>query len=287
MTFWDPIQETAESSTNNDVPTPVSCHGMRKTTSLKDEDKAVISSHYKTTSPKGEDKVAISSHFKTTRCAILSISPLQDHKVHHSVKCPSPMAPKPILCCPEMESPPATSPHSTVLVQDIIVLKRAFPDSFDTIGNMPGTYTIRTDPSIPPVQHARHKVPIEYKEQIEKALDEMVLKGMITPASRPTGWVSSLTHPLKPDGSLHIYLNPKDLNKAIVQEHYKAPTLDEISHHLSGATCFSKLDAKDGFWSIHRDEDSSYLTTFNTHCGRYRFLHMPFGLRMSQDVFQM
>ena len=36
------------------------------------------------------------------------------------------------------------------------------------------------------------------------------------------------------------------------------------------------------------DEESSYmyLTTFNTPFGRYRFLRMPFGLRMSQDVFQ-
>ena len=84
-----------------------------------------------------------------------------------------------------------------------------------------------------------------------------------------------------------LCLNPKDLNKAIVWQHYKAPTLDDISHCLSGGTCFSKLDAKDGFWSIHLDEDSSYLTTFNTHHGRYRFLHMPFGLEMSQDIFHM
>ena len=122
---------------------------------------------------------------------------------------------------------------------------------------MPRTYTIRTDPAFPQVQHSRHKVPIEYEEQIEKALDEMVLKGMIAPVSRPTTWVSLLTYPHKPYGSLHICLNPKDLNKAIVQEHYKACTLDEISHHLSGAICFSKLGAKDGFQSIHLGEDSS------------------------------
>ena len=168
-----------------------------------------------------------------------------------------------------------------------MVLKRAFPDSFDTIGNMPGAYTIRTDPSVPAVQHARWKVPIEYRDQIEKALDDMVLKGVIAPVTKPTTWVSSLTYPHKPGGSLCICLDPKDLNKAIVQEHYKAPTLDEITHCLSWATCFSKLDAKDGFWSIHLDEDSSYLTTFNTHHGRYRFLHMPFSLKMSQDIFQM
>ena len=180
-----------------------------------------------------------------------------------------------------------TSCHNVSQVWDIMVLKRAFPDSFDTIGNMPSTYPIRTDPSVSLVQHARWKVPIEYRDQIEKALDDMVLKGVIVPVPKPITWVSSLTYPCKPDGSLCICLNPKDLNKAIVQEHYKAPTLDEITHRLSAATCFSKLDAKDGFWSIHLDEDSSYLTTFNTHHGRYRFLHMPFSLKMSQDVFQM
>ena len=63
----------------------------------------------------------------------------------------------------------------------------------------------------------------------------MVDKGVIAPVSWLTEWVSLLTYPCKPDGSLCICINPKDLNKAIVQEHYKAPTLDEICHHLSGS----------------------------------------------------
>ena len=50
---------------------------------------------------------------------------------------------------------------------------------------------------------------------------------------------------------------------------------------------FSKLDAKDEYWSIHLDTPSSYLTTFNTHKAHYQYLYMPFGLKMSQDVFQM
>ena len=46
------------------------------------------------------------------------------------------------------------------------------------------------------------------------------------------------------------------------------------------------MDTKNGFWSIHLDSPSSYLTTFNTHKGRYRCLRMPF-FKKSQDVFQM
>ena len=38
---------------------------------------------------------------------------------------------------------------------------------------------------------------------------------------------------------------------------------------------------------MHLTEEASLLTMFNTHLGRYRFLHVPFGLKMSQDIFQI
>ena len=46
------------------------------------------------------------------------------------------------------------------------------------------------------------------------------------------------------------------------------------------------MDAKQGYWNVKLDEESTLLTTFNTYKGRYKFLHMPFGLKMSQDIFQ-
>ena len=165
---------------------------------------------------KAEDKVGIVNHFKTTKHTTPSSSPSSK-----TIRCPtlanvpSPMGLKPILHHSEVQLPLVTSPHTITQVWDIIALRRTFPDSFDTISNMPRTYTIRTDPAFLPVQHARHKVPKEYREQIEKALDKMVLKGVIAPVSKPTTWVSLLTYPCNPDGSLCICLNPKDLNKAI------------------------------------------------------------------------
>ena len=152
---------------------------------------------------------------------------------------------------------------------------------------MPGQYTIRVDSSLPPVQHVQRKVLLDAREEIEKALQKMVDNGFIAPVTEPTEWVSSLTYPRKSDGTIHPCLDPCNLNKAIICEHYKTLTLEEISHKLSSATVFSKFDAKDGFWSIHLDTPSSYLTTVNTHKGCYWYLHMPFGLKMSQDVFQM
>ena len=102
-----------------------------------------------------------------------------------------------------------------------------------------------------------------------------------------TKWVSSLTYPWKPKSTLCICFDPRDLNKAIIWEHYKAPTWDKIYHHLSRATTFTKLDAKDRFQSVNLDEKSSYLATFNTNKMKYWFLWMPFSLKMSRDIFQM
>ena len=64
---------------------------------------------------------------------------------------------------------------------------------------------------------------------------------IMAPGTRPTEWASSLIYPTKPYGSLRICFDPYDLNKAIIRENYKALTLEEISHQLSGAAVFYKM----------------------------------------------
>ena len=46
------------------------------------------------------------------------------------------------------------------------------------------------------------------------------------------------------------------------------------------------LDAESGLWQVNLDEDSSYLTTFNTPFGRYRWLRMPFGINSAPEEWQ-
>ena len=102
----------------------------------------------------------------------------------------------------------------------------------------------------------------------------------------PTKWVSSLLLKEKPNGELRVCLDPTDLNKAIMRDHHPIPVVDDIIPELGDSDLFTKLDLKDGYWHVKLTEEASYLTTFNTPFGRYRFLRMPFGLKMSQDVFQ-
>ena len=62
--------------------------------------------------------------------------------------------------------------------------------------------------------------------------------------------------------------------------------MEELNPQFAKAKVFSKLDAKAGYWAIHFEKKSQLLTTFQTPSGRYCWLRLPFGLNVSQDIFQ-
>ena len=91
---------------------------------------------------------------------------------------------------------------------------------------------------------------------------------------------------MKENGSLRLCLDPKVLNKAIKRNQLYARTLDDILPELVQSKYFTVKDATSGFWHVPLDFRSNLLNTFNTLWGKYRWLRMPFGLKVSGDVFQ-
>ena len=100
-------------------------------------------------------------------------------------------------------------------------------------------------------------------------------------------WVSSVTYPVKPTGEVRPCPYVRDLNKAIIRENHKPQTVEKIAHQLAAVVVFTKADALKAFLQVHLTEESSKLLVINTHKGGYRLKQMPFGAKMSQDVFQM
>ena len=162
-----------------------------------------------------------------------------------------------------------------------------YPECFSGIGTFKNyRYHIELDPKVKPVIHPPRKIALSLQPKLERELNEMVKQGIIVPVDEPTDWVNSLVVREKPNGSLGICLDPKDLNKAIKREHYPVPTVDMVTNKLQGATFFSHLDGKSAYWNVELDEESSKLTTFNTHKGRFRYKKMPYGMSSSQDIYQ-
>ena len=141
--------------------------------------------------------------------------------------------------------------------------------------------------NIHPHIDAPRKPPIALIDYIRLELDYMVKNKIIRKVTEPTDWVSSLTYSHKKDESLRICIDPRHLNTALRRPHHATPTIEEITYHFTGAKIFSKLDAKAGYWSIHLDTESQLLTMFQSPYGSYCFQQLPFGLSVSQDIFQM
>ena len=188
---------------------------------------------------------------------------------------------------PRSKEHPIFHKPGSIKISSVEDLLRLYPNSFDRLGSLKGEYDIKVDPTVLPVQHARRKVPIESKTAIEEAIDYMVKQDILEPQIEPTPWVSSVTYPVKPTGEVRPCLDARDLNKAIISENHKPQTVEEIAHQLAGAVVFTKADTLKAFLQVHLTEESSKLLVINTHTGRYRFKQMPFGAKMSQDVFQM
>ena len=119
-----------------------------------------------------------------------------------------------------------------------------------------------------------------------KELKRMIEIYVIEKVDQPTDWINSVVYVTKPPGELRICLYPKDLNNYVRRPHHYTQVIDDILPQLQGASVFSILDARSGYWNVKLDDQSKLCTTFNTPYGRYCFRRLPFGLVSAQDVFQ-
>ena len=168
----------------------------------------------------------------------------------------------------------ADNPNGNLSKENLL---KHFPEVFaEEVWQLDGEYHIKIDPSVSPVQHPPRRVPVAVCEQLKAELDRMVEQDIIPPVTTPTPWVSSLMVVPKKDGKIWLCLDQEDLNQAIQREHYPLPTIEDVATHLHGAKVFTKLDVRNSFWHVKLDDSSSYLATFNTPFGRYRWKRMPF-----------
>ena len=180
-------------------------------------------------------------------------------------------------------------PHKIITSKEEII--KQYQDVFNGIGNFLGPpYTIHLDSSVQPKQAPCRPVPILLKEAFKKEIDKMLQAGVLKPVTEATPWINSFVLVELKDKSwnhkLRICLDPTNLNKAIIWEPYHFKTLEDVAHLIAGTCTMTVLDYHKGYWHQQLDEQYSYMTTFNTEFGRYRYTVMPFGATVAEDVLQ-
>ncbi|KAL0376286.1 UNVERIFIED_CONTAM: RNA-directed DNA polymerase [Sesamum calycinum] len=105
--------------------------------------------------------------------------------------------------------------------------------------------------------------PLELKE-LKKQLEELLDKGFIRPSISP--WGAPVLFVKKKDGSMRLCIDYIDKNK------YPLPRIDDLLDQLKGATVFSKIDLRSGYWQLRVEEGSIPKTAFRTRYGHYEFV---------------
>ncbi len=129
--------------------------------------------------------------------------------------------------------------------------------------------------NLPPRQ-----VPLGIREGVEKEIDKLLKCGIIMKSDAE--WASPLVPVRKKDGSVHVFIDYRELNVRTPLRQFWLPTLTKILEKVGPSCCLSKLDLTSGFHQVEVDED---LTSFVCTMGKFMYRLMPFGLKNAPAIF--
>ena len=130
-----------------------------------------------------------------------------------------------------------------------------------------------------------HRISPHQFEEVRKHLKEMEEVGAICRSNSP--WASPVVLVKKKDGSLRFCIDLRKLNARTIKDAYSLPQIKESLDCLNGASIFTSLDLKSGYWQVELDDESIPLTAFTVGpLGFYECIHMPFGLTNAPATFQ-
>ena len=99
-------------------------------------------------------------------------------------------------------------------------------------------------------------------------------------------YASPVTLAKKADGTWRFCVDYRKLNAITKEAKYPLPRIEDCLDQLRGATWFSKLDLRSGYWQLRVHPEDVEKTAFRTHMGHHEFLIMPFGLQGAPSCFQ-
>uniref|UniRef100_A0A0G4GAA5 Reverse transcriptase domain-containing protein n=1 Tax=Chromera velia CCMP2878 TaxID=1169474 RepID=A0A0G4GAA5_9ALVE len=107
-------------------------------------------------------------------------------------------------------------------------------------------------------------------------LKDYVDRGFIHSSTSPFGAPAFFVK--KKDGTFHMVIDYRPLNKVTVKDTFPLPRVEELIETLFVKRWFTKLDLDQFFHQLRIAMGDSYKTAFVTRWGTFEWLVMPFGV---------
>ncbi|UYV63307.1 K02A2.6-like [Cordylochernes scorpioides] len=89
----------------------------------------------------------------------------------------------------------------------------------------------------------------------------------------------------KKSGQIRICLDPRKLNEALVGRHFQTPAPAELLHEIPKSKYYTVLYVKSAYWHIPVANECRDLLVMTTPFGKFRYNRLPFGLKISAQIF--
>lgn len=148
----------------------------------------------------------------------------------------------------------------------------------------PQDHEIVLKPGTHPKKFGIYPLNQKQRDALHDYIKDCLAKGWIRESKSPAGY--PVFYVPKPDGSLRLCVDFRQLNEITVKNAYTLPLIQELRDRLQGAKYFTKFDIPAAFHRIRIKEGDEWKTAFRTHLGHYEYLVMPFGLTNAPATFQ-
>jgi hypothetical protein len=139
-------------------------------------------------------------------------------------------------------------------------------------------HKINTYPGTKPIQQRLCSVHPRKSATMKIEVEKFLKARFIYPVAL-TDWVSNLVLVNKKQGTIHVCVYYRDINKACPKDKFPTPFVDQIVDNCVGSEIFSLMDSFSGYNRINILPTDQHKTSFIFPWGTFDYRKLPFGLK--------